>query len=131
MKILMIDSDDLVVESLSLAFQVRWPELEFVCANLGRKGIEMAFTEDPDIVILEVGLRDIRGLEVLRRIRSFSSVPVIVLSVHHEETIMTTALDLGADDYVMKPFRLAELEARIESKLRRYTHRQQSENRPR
>ena len=89
----------------------------------------MVYTEDPDIVILELSLRDISGLDVLRRIRSFSSVPVIILSVHHEETIMTTALDIGADDYVMKPFRLAELEARIESKLRWYNYIDKSENR--
>jgi two-component system, OmpR family, KDP operon response regulator KdpE len=74
----------------------------------------------PDLVILDLGLPDANGIEVLKTIRSWSNMPVIVLSVHADEELKVDLLKHGADDYVVKPFGIAELAARCEAALRRY-----------
>ena len=119
----MIDDDPGVVEIVSLGLQVRWPEAELVAAHLGKKGIEMVKSEAPDIVILDLGLPDISGFEVLKRVRSFSNVPIIILTVCGEESAKVKGLDLGADDYMVKPYRLMELVARIRTLMRRRSTR--------
>ena len=119
----MIDDDPGVVEVVSLGLEVRWPEAELVSAHLGEKGIEMVKSEAPDIVILDLGLPDISGFEVLKRVRSFSNVPIIILTVCGEESAMVKGLDLGADDYMVKPYRLMELVARIRRLMRRRSTR--------
>ena len=73
----------------------------------------------PDVVILDLGLPDLDGTEVLRRVRATSTVPVIVLSARHESDDKVEALDLGADDYVTKPFGVEELLARVRAAVRR------------
>src|SRR6266853_3299794 len=75
-------------------------------------------TEKPDLVILDLGLPDRSGLEVIGEIRKTSAVPIVVLSARHDERSMVEALDLGADDYVSKPFGMAELMARLRAALR-------------
>ncbi len=72
----------------------------------------------PDVIILDLGLPDIDGLEVIRRVRATSTVPIIVLSIRNEEAGKVMALDLGADDYVTKPFGMVELTARVRTALR-------------
>ena len=123
MKLLMIDDDPNIVETVSLGLQLRWPEAELVSAQLGEKGIEMVKSEAPDIVILDLGLPDISGFEVLKRVRSFSNVPIIILTVCGEESAKVKGLDLGADDYMVKPYRLMELVARIRRLMRRRSTR--------
>lgn len=113
MKALMIDDDRNAVETVSLALQIRLPEAELVSTHLGQTGIEMVKRETPDIVILDLGLPDMDGFEVLRQVRSFSDVPVIVLTVWGEENDVVRGLALGANDYIVKPFSQAELLARI------------------
>jgi len=112
-KALMIDDDRNAVETVSLALQIRLPEAELVSTHLGQTGIEMVKREAPDIVILDLGLPDIDGFEVLKQVRSFSDVPVIVLTVWGEENDIVRGLALGANDYIVKPFSQAELLARI------------------
>jgi two-component system KDP operon response regulator KdpE len=90
----------------------------FTAAN-GEQGLTETAVSSPDIVILDLGLPDIDGLEVCRRIRQWSDVPIVVLSATETEARKVTALDGGADDYVTKPFGMAELEARIRVALRR------------
>ncbi len=119
MKVLMIDDDPNIIETVSLGLQLRWPEAELVSAQLGEKGIEMVKSEAPEIVILDLGLPDISGFEVLKRVRSFSNVPIIILTVRGEESQMIEGLDLGADDFLVKPYRLVELLARIRTLMRR------------
>jgi len=119
MKVLIIEDDEDVVDTIKLTFQVGWPGFELVSTSEGEKGIEMAESEDPQIVILDLGLPDINGFEVLRRIRSFSKVPVIILTVMNEEDDMIKGLEWGADDYVTKPFRKMALLARVKAILRR------------
>jgi len=84
----------------------------------GKEGLEAIAMFGPSLVILDLGLPDIDGLEVVRQIREWSKVPVIILSVKEQETDKITALDSGADDYVTKPFAMGELLARIRAAMR-------------
>ncbi|TET14307.1 MAG: response regulator transcription factor [Dehalococcoidia bacterium] len=118
MKALIIEDDPEIVESVSLSFRIRWPEAQLVSTHLGRKGIELAESEDPDIVILDLGLPDISGFEVLREVRSFSSVPIIILTIKAEEASIVRGLEWGADDYVVKPCGQLELLARVKARIR-------------
>jgi two-component system KDP operon response regulator KdpE len=90
----------------------------------GKDAIVLATTERPDVMLLDLGLPDMDGLEVVRHIREWSNVPIIVLSVRGQESDKITALDGGADDYVTKPFGMGELLARLRAALR---HRLQAE----
>ncbi len=119
MKILIIEDDKDIVELVSLSFQAGWPEAELISSHLGKEGIELVEREHPDMVILDLGLPDISGFEVLKSLRGFSTVPVVVLTVRSEETDVVKALEWGADDYIIKPFRQLELLARVKSLIRR------------
>ena len=81
MKALIIEDDPEIVESISLALQIRWPETHIVSTHLGKKGVDLAESEAPDIIILDLGLPDISGFDVLKQVRSFSSAPIIILTV--------------------------------------------------
>ncbi|MBI4297669.1 MAG: response regulator transcription factor [Chloroflexi bacterium] len=119
MKILVIDDDPDVVEVVSLTFEMRWPEAVTVSANDGTSGIDMVEIESPDIIILDIGLPDMDGFEVCREIRRFSDAPIVMLTVRDKEADIVKGLQLGADDYVTKPFKHIELLARVQAVLRR------------
>lgn len=119
MKVLVIEDDRDIVEAISLAFRIRWPEAKLISTHLGERGVELAETESPDVVILDLGLPDISGFEVLRQIRLFSSVPIIILTVRAEEADIIKGLEWGADDYMVKPFRQLELLSRVQVQMRR------------
>jgi two-component system, OmpR family, KDP operon response regulator KdpE len=87
-------------------------------AGSGRDALAVIEREEPDLVILDLGLPDLNGIEVIRAVRAHSTVPIIVLSVRDDERGKVEALDLGADDYVTKPFGVEELVARIRTALR-------------
>jgi two-component system KDP operon response regulator KdpE len=87
-------------------------------ASTGNDGMVQAAQRRPDVVLLDLGLPDLDGIEVLRRLREWSRVPVIILSVRDQENDKVAALDAGADDYVTKPFNTAELLARLRAALR-------------
>ncbi|NBJ14899.1 MAG: response regulator [Dehalobacter sp. 4CP] len=89
--------------------------------GMGKAGFDKVFTFHPELVILDLGLPDMSGIEVLSRIREWSKVPIIILSVQEQETDKVTALDNGADDYVTKPFGMGELLARMRATLRHAT----------
>ncbi len=88
-------------------------------AASGREAVDLAAAERPALIVLDLGLPDGSGLGVLREIRAWSSVPVIVLSARHSEREKVELLDAGADDYVTKPFSPTELQARVRAQLRR------------
>jgi two-component system KDP operon response regulator KdpE len=90
-------------------------------AETGAQGLAHAATRRPDLVIVDLGLPDMDGIEVIRELRGWSTVPVIVLSARTQEEHKVAALDAGADDYLTKPFGLPELTARIRAHLRRQT----------
>jgi two-component system KDP operon response regulator KdpE len=91
-------------------------------AATGVEGLELAARWHPDVIILDLTLPDLDGIEVCRRLRSWSQVPIIVLSVREGEADKVTALELGADDYLTKPFSMAELVVRVRVALRHATH---------
>ena len=88
-------------------------------AATGREGIDLAAAERPQLIVLDLGLPDMEGAEVCREIRGWSSAPIVVLSARHSDAEKASLLDLGADDYITKPFSTLELQARVRSHLRR------------
>lgn len=107
------------MQVISTCFEMLWPDSIIVSVSQGKKGIELVETESPDLVLLDIGLPDMDGFEVLRRIRFFSSVPTIIETVEDQEVDCIRGLELGADDYITKPFSYMELLARVKAVLRR------------
>ncbi len=119
MKILIIEDSPLVVEAISAALERRWPDLDIVSTGFGEQGIQITDSQSPDVVLLDLGLPDINGFEVLRRIRLFSTVPIVILTANSEESNVVKGLENGADDYVVKSFLQMDLLARIQEIIQR------------
>jgi DNA-binding response OmpR family regulator len=117
MKVLIIEDSPEIVKSLSLTFKIRWPEAQVLIGQDGRQGIKLVETESPDIVILDINLPDMTGFEVLENTRRFSNVPVVILTVREGTADRLKADELGANDYITKPFRPSDLLARIQAVL--------------
>jgi len=115
-KILVIDDELQIRRFLRVALEANGYCI--VEASTGKEGEYKSTTERPDCIILDLGLPDIDGLEVLRTIRQWSAVPIIILSVRDEEKEKVAALESGADDYVTKPFGVGELIARLHVSIR-------------
>jgi two-component system, OmpR family, KDP operon response regulator KdpE len=115
-RVLVVDDDPALLRALRVA--LNHAGYEVVTASNGEQGITETAVSAPDVIVLDLGLPDIDGLAVCRRIRQWSEVPIIVLSATAAELRKVAALDGGADDYVTKPFGMAELEARIRTALR-------------
>jgi two-component system KDP operon response regulator KdpE len=118
-KILIIDDEPDVRRALQLTIELQESDWEVVEAEGGEAGLLRLDMESPDLVLLDLVMPDTSGFDVLKQIRLFSDVPVIVLTVRDDELEKVRALELGADDYVVKPFGHLELMARIHSVLRR------------
>ena len=95
------------------------PKVRVLEAGTGKEGIDLAASALPDLIVLDLGLPDQPGLAVCREIRRWSTAPILVLSVRHEDTEKAALLDAGADDYMTKPFSTVELLARVRAQLRR------------
>ena len=121
MKVLVVEDDPQVITAISLLFQIRWPEAQLISTQLGEIGIELVKSEAPDVVILDLGLPDIDGFEVLERVRCFSTVPTVILSARAGQVHIAKALTLGANDYIVKPFKPSDLLSRIKSQTIRCT----------
>ena len=119
MRILVVDDEPDVVESVRLGFTLQWREVDVLGAGGGEAALDVVERDHPDIVLLDVGLPDVDGFEVLRRIREFSDVPVVMLTARDDAMDKVKGLELGADDYVTKPFNHLELMARVRAVLRR------------
>jgi DNA-binding response OmpR family regulator len=116
-RILVIDDEPMIVESVSYTLNQEGYEVQ--TAKDGEAGLELALTEEPDLILLDLMLPGLNGTEVCRQIRKVSEVPIIMLTAKEGEIDRILGLELGADDYVVKPFSMRELLARIKSVLKR------------
>jgi two-component system KDP operon response regulator KdpE len=119
MKILVVDDDPRLREALEVGLQLQWQDSQVLVANDGEAGLELFFQEEPDVVLLDVSMPRMNGFDVLREIRRVSDVPVIMLTARGEDVDQVRGLELGADDYVPKPFSHLALMARIKAVIRR------------
>ncbi|HVF84983.1 MAG TPA: response regulator transcription factor [Abditibacteriaceae bacterium] len=117
MNVLVIDDEPQIRRALRIGLERNGYAVTL--ARAGEEGLDLAAAQPPDIVILDLAMPGIEGLEVCRQLRAWSKTPVIVLSVREHETDKVAALDAGADDYLTKPFSLEELLARMRAVLRR------------
>mgnify|MGYP001774252670 FL=1 len=115
-RILIIDDEPQIRRFLTISLESQGYQI--IEAESGRRGLEQLALEQPDLVVLDLGLPDVDGQQVLKDLRGFSDLPVIVLSVRNSEKEKVQALDSGANDYVEKPFGVKELLARIRAVLR-------------
>jgi two-component system KDP operon response regulator KdpE len=115
--VLVCDDDTSLLRAVAISLRARGYEV--IVARNGEEGIDRTADRSPDVVLVDLGLPGIDGVEVIRGIRRWSSVPIIVLSARHQSVDKVEALDAGADDYVTKPFGMDELLARLRAALRR------------
>lgn len=115
-KVLLIEDDKNITNFIHTALENN--NYKVTAAATGKEGISLAAANCPDIILLDLGLPDIDGLEILEKLRAWSQVPIIIISARSKEEEKVEALDLGADDYITKPFGTAELMARIRTSLR-------------
>ncbi|WP_313259702.1 response regulator transcription factor, partial [Lacrimispora sp.] len=115
--IMIVEDEDAIIEFVSVKLELQG--YRTLKAVNGQEAISFASSHCPDLILLDLGLPDMDGMEVLKSIRSWSMVPVIIISARNEEKFIVSALDSGADDYITKPFNNAILVARIGTALRR------------
>ena len=120
--ILLIEDEENIRSFISTALTN--PNYKITTAKGGNDGLHLSASLCPDLILLDLGLPDLDGMEVIRKLRSWSSIPVIVISARTNEHEKARALDLGADDYITKPFGTVELLARIRTSLR-HSHQMQ------
>jgi DNA-binding response OmpR family regulator len=126
-RVLLIEDDPAIIAGLEMNLAL--DGYEVLSARDGESGLKQARESDPDVILLDVMLPKRNGLEVLRRIREENpDVPVLILSARGEETDKVVGLELGADDYISKPFSLSELRARLNASLRRKRQRASGRN---
>jgi two-component system KDP operon response regulator KdpE len=116
-RVLVVDDEPQMLRTLELNLVARGYAVDL--ARSGEMALELAGRTHPDLVILDLGLPGMDGVDVVRSLRSWSNVPILILSARETERAKVTALDAGADDYVTKPFGMAELVARVRASLRR------------
>ena len=116
--LILVVEDDPTVRNL-ITTTLRSNDYRYITASNGEAAIMAATTQQPDIVFLDLGLPDLDGVEIIRRIRSWSQMPIIVISARSEDADKVSALDAGADDYLTKPFSVTELLARLRVAQRR------------
>ncbi|MEN8613667.1 response regulator transcription factor [Dehalogenimonas sp. THU2] len=121
MKFLIIEDDMSITDTVSLVLKLAWPDSKIVSSTYGTNGITLAETQNPDAILLDLGLPDIDGYEVLKQIRAFSTVPIIIITVKTDENALVKAFSLDANDYIEKPFRQMELLARLKAALKRHS----------
>jgi two-component system KDP operon response regulator KdpE len=119
-RILVVDDDHGLARALAINLGARGYDVD--TAGDGATGLAAAAARPPDLVVLDLGLPDMDGVQVVQGLRGWSTAPVLVLSARHEQAQKVAALDAGADDYVTKPFGMDELLARVRAALRRTAH---------
>ena len=122
---ILVVEDDAPVRNL-ITTTLKAHDYRFLTASTGEGAVMEAASHNPDVILLDLGLPDLDGVEVIRRIRSWSNVPILIISARSEDTDKIDALDAGADDYLTKPFSVDELLARLRVTQRRLTQMQGS-----
>lgn len=120
--ILVIDDEPQILRAMRTILTEK--QFRVTTASRGEEGLTLAATSEPDIIILDLGLPDMDGVEVCTRLREWTQIPIIILSVRDSERDKVAALDTGADDYLTKPFSIEELLARVRVALRHSANRQ-------
>ena len=119
-QILITEDDNSIMNLIMTTLKVNG--YTYLCAKNGNEAISQCASHNPDLILLDLGLPDLDGIEVIRRIRSWSQVPIIVISARDEDADKILALDSGADDYLTKPFSIEEMLARIRACQRRLNY---------
>lgn len=114
--ILVIDDEPQILRAMRTILTEK--QFKVTTASRGEEGLALAATSEPDLIILDLGLPDMDGVEVCKRLREWTQIPIIILSVRDSERDKVAALDMGADDYLTKPFGIEELLARVRVALR-------------
>lgn len=120
MKVLVVDDEPDVIEVVNLCFGLRWPDADVVSARSGEEALKAIEQDVPELVLLDIVLPGMDGFEVCQEIRRISDVPVVMVSARDSEVDKVRGLEMGADDYITKPFSHLELLARVRAVLRRY-----------
>ena len=118
-RVLLVDDDTALLRALSINLRARAHDVDV--AQTGRGALALAAKQPPDLVVLDLGLPDMDGADVISGLRGWSDVPILVLSARDQQGAKVAALDAGADDYIVKPFGMDELLARMRAALRRAT----------
>ncbi|MBQ7736469.1 MAG: response regulator transcription factor [Oscillospiraceae bacterium] len=116
--VVLVTEDDAPVRNL-IVTTLKTHEYRYLTANNGAEAVMMASSHNPDVLFLDLGLPDMDGIDVIRQIRSWSNMPIIVISARSDDADKIEALDAGADDYLTKPFSVEELLARLRVTIRR------------
>jgi len=120
MKVLVVDDEPDVIEVVNLCFGLRWPEAELLAAGDADAALRAIEQHSPDLILLDIMLPGSDGFQLCQEIRRFSDVPIVMLTARGGEVDKVRGLEMGADDYVTKPFSHLELLARVRAVLRRY-----------
>ena len=120
MKVLVVDDDPDVIDVVNLCFSLRWPEAEVLAARDADEALKLIEDESPDLILLDIVLPGMDGFQICQEVRGFSDVPIVILTARDTEVDKVRGLEMGADDYVTKPFSHLELLARVRAVLRRY-----------
>ena len=121
--LILVVEDDAPIRNL-ITTTLKTQDYKYIAAATASEALQQATIHAPDVMLLDLGLPDLDGIEVIRRIRSWSAMPIIVISARSEDSDKIEALDSGADDYLTKPFSVEELLARIRTTLRRLSYAQ-------
>ncbi len=116
-RILIVEDDRSIMNLISTTLKLN--QYEYVCASGGKEAVSQCASYAPALILLDLGLPDMDGIDVIRTVRTWSQVPIIVISARGEDSDKIEALDNGADDYLTKPFSVDEMMARIRAALRR------------
>lgn len=119
MRFLIVEDDYDVVRLVNTCLRMRWPDAESETASDGKTALDLAKGWAPDLVVLDLGLPNDDGVDVLQGIRRMSNVPVVILTANDDQAKRVLGLEAGADDYILKPFNYAEFLARVNAVLRR------------
>ena len=119
--LILVVEDDAPIRNL-ITTTLKTQDYKYIAAATASEALQQATIHAPDVMLLDLGLPDLDGIEVIRRIRSWSAMPIIVISARSEDSDKIEALDSGADDYLTKPFSVEELLARIRTTLRRLSY---------